>query len=253
MTRRAGIILAGGSGSRMSPITDKVNKHLLPVYDKPVISYPLEVMRVLDVDQAVIVCNERDQASYADASDWLGFWDLQISTAVQPKPDGLASAVYTARSAFGGESFDQYIVSVGDGVYVTGLDQVIGIERRAKPEQALAWVVIKEHSHPQDFGVVAIDAKDNVTAIVEKPNSPPSSFVCTGLYIFAVSLFSRIDKLTYSARGELEMSDLLESYLGQNQLRAIALPDDVLWFDVGTPDRLLDASIARRESLMSNK
>lgn len=252
MTRRAGIILAGGSGSRMHPTTEKVNKHLLPVYDTPVISFPLEVMRALGVDRTVIVCNELDQPSYADVGEWLGFTDLKVATAVQASPDGLASAIATAKPAFGEEEFDQYIVTVGDGVYITGRDQLAESGRRAQPETALAWAVTQSHPHPQDFGVVTTNNQGVVTGIVEKPTVPPTSQVCTGLYAFDPSLFSRIGELSYSARGELEISDLLQTYLDQDQLHAIALSEDVLWFDVGTPDRLLDASAARRETMNQN-
>lgn len=252
MTRRAGIILAGGSGSRMRPTTEKVNKHLLPVYDRPVISFPLEVMRALDVERTVIVCNELDQASYADIGEWLGFADLRIATAVQASPDGLASAIATAMPEFGEEDFDQYIVTVGDGVYITGLDQLAEVGRRARPETALAWTVVQPHPHPQDFGVVTTTDEGLVTGVVEKPAVPPTSLVCTGLYAFDPSLLSRISELSYSARGELEISDLLQTYLDQDQLHAIALGEEVLWFDVGTPDRLLDASAARRETVNQN-
>ena len=173
MTRRAGIILAGGSGSRMRPTTKKVNKHLLPIYDKPVISFPLEVMRVLDVERTVIVCNEIDKKSYADVSHWLGFSDLKVATTVQDSPDGLASAIATAIPTFGEEKFDQYIVAVGDGVYITGLDQLAKIGRLAQPETSLAWTVVQPHPHPQDFGVVTTTSEGLVTGIVEKPDIPP--------------------------------------------------------------------------------
>lgn len=252
MTRRAGIILAGGSGSRMRPTTKKVNKHLLPIYDKPVISFPLEVMRVLDVERTVIVCNEIDKKSYADVSHWLGFSDLKVATTVQDSPDGLASAIATAIPTFGEEKFDQYIVAVGDGVYITGLDQLAKIGRLAQPETSLAWTVVQPHPHPQDFGVVTTTSEGLVTGIVEKPDIPPTSLVCTGLYAFDPSLLSRISKLTYSARGELEISDLLQTYCSQEQLRALSLDEEVLWFDVGTPDRLLEASMARRKSIIQN-
>lgn len=249
MVRRAGIILAGGSGSRMQPITNKVNKHLLPVYDRPVISSALDVMRAWHVEHTVIVCNETDKAAFEDVGTWLGFTDLKITASVQVSPDGLASAVATARPAFAYEDYDQYVVTVGDGVYVKGLEQLAEIGSYAGPKKSLAWITVQPHKQPQDFGVVTTDARGAVTDIVEKPSSPSSSLVSTGLYAFDPSLFSRISTLTYSSRGELEITDLLKTYLYEKQLHAISLTDDVLWFDVGTPDRLLDASLARRNSL----
>ncbi|WP_413751856.1 sugar phosphate nucleotidyltransferase [Streptomyces sp. R-74717] len=247
--RVAGIVLVGGTGSRLFPATRVVNKHLLPVYDRPAIAFSMDVMTECGVDTLVLVCNAADEEIYQSIPAWLGYADIEIRTVVQKEPNGIAGAITCAREYLEPEGYERIVVALGDTLYVHSSTWAGEILTQADDTGCGAAVAVIEHPNPKDFGVVESIANGTVVSVQEKADVHHSSQVCTGLYSFDSSIWKRLESIVPSLRGELEVTSLLESYIDDGGLTAVAVPEEAGWFDVGTPDRLVNAAIARRKLL----
>ena len=249
MTTIKGILLAGGTGSRLYPLTSVVTKQMLPVYDKPLLYYPLATLMLAGIRDILVISTPEDQSSYrrllGDGSQ-LG---LSLSYAVQPQPNGIAEALLIGQSFLAGA---RVMLILGDNIFFGhGLQPVLRAARE-KAEGATVfgyWV-----SDPQRFGVVDLDAEGNPTAITEKPKDPRSHYAVTGLYFYDHRACELAAELTPSARGELEITDLNRRYLELGTLSVHRLQRGFAWLDAGTPDALLDAAnyvatLERRQGL----
>ena len=235
MTTRKGIILAGGSGTRLYPVTEAMSKQLLPIYDKPMIYYPLSVLMLGGIREIAIVTTPQDQGQFQRLLGDGSRWGVSFSYIVQPSPDGLAQAYLLARDFLNGAPSAMVL---GDNIFFGhGLPQML-----AEADQADAGgVVFAYHvADPERYGVVAFDG-DRVKAIVEKPPVPPSNYAVTGLYFLDASAPDRAATVRPSARGELEITDLLQTYLDQGQLAVRRMGRGYAWLDTGTHGSLLDA------------
>lgn len=235
MTARKGIILAGGSGTRLYPITEGVSKQLLPIYDKPMIYYPLSVLMLGGMREITVITTPDDQPQFRRLMGDGSQWGLKLTWIVQPSPDGLAQAYLLAREFLDGAPSAMVL---GDNIFFGhGLPEML-----AAADQAPAGgTVFAYHvADPERYGVVAFDG-DRVRAIVEKPKVPPSNYAVTGLYFLDGSAPERASRVAPSARGELEITDLLQTYLDEGQLQVQRMGRGYAWLDTGTHASLLDA------------
>lgn len=235
MTQRKGIILAGGSGTRLYPITIGVSKQLMPIYDKPMIYYPMSVLMLAGIREIAVITTPADQAQFqklmGDGSDW----GLSFEWITQPSPDGLAQAYLLAESFLDGAPSAMVL---GDNVFFGhGLPEVLA---RADAKTSGGTVFGYKVADPERYGVVAFDG-DEVKSIVEKPEVPPSDYAVTGLYFLDGSAPERARGVTPSARGELEITSLLETYLADKALTVEKMGRGFAWLDTGTHGSLLDA------------
>lgn len=235
MTRK-GIILAGGSGTRLWPITMGVSKQLLPLYDKPMIYYPLSVLMLGGIREIAIITTPEDQAQFQRLLGDGSQWGLSFTYIVQPSPDGLAQAYLLAADFLDGAPSAMVL---GDNIFFGhGLPETLAT---ADARQHGGTVFGYRVADPERYGVVALDGEGRVTGIVEKPAVPPSNYAVTGLYYLdgrAPELAARVKP---SARGELEIVDLLELYLAEGSLRVETMGRGFAWLDTGTHGSLLDA------------
>ncbi|MFV2054221.1 glucose-1-phosphate thymidylyltransferase RfbA [Aliiroseovarius sp. YM-037] len=236
MTQRKGIILAGGSGTRLYPITIGVSKQLMPIYDKPMIYYPLSVLMLAGIREIAVITTPEDQSQFQRMLGDGSQWGLTLTFIEQPSPDGLAQAYLLAEDFLA--SAPSALV-LGDNIFFGhGLPEML----TAADQKTTGATVFGYHvSDPQRYGVVAMDADGNVTDIVEKPEVPPSSFAVTGLYFLDGEASSRAKQVTPSARGELEITSLLEMYLERGELSVERMGRGYAWLDTGTHGSLLDA------------
>ncbi|PQO23815.1 glucose-1-phosphate thymidylyltransferase [Rhodobacteraceae bacterium WD3A24] len=233
---RKGIILAGGAGTRLHPITLGVSKQLLPVYDKPMIYYPLSVLMLTGLRDIALITTPHDRRQFMRVLGDGRQWGIRITYIEQPSPDGLAQAYLLAEDFLGG---DASAMVLGDNIFFGhGLP---GMLVRAAAKSAGGTVFGYHVSDPRRYGVVAFDADHRVTTIVEKPHTPPSNYAVTGLYFLDGTAPERARAVRPSARGELEITTLLESYLAEGQLEVERLGRGYAWLDTGTHDSLLDA------------
>ncbi|MFD0859925.1 glucose-1-phosphate thymidylyltransferase RfbA [Roseovarius aquimarinus] len=236
MTQRKGIILAGGSGTRLYPITLGVSKQLLPIYDKPMIFYPLSVLMLAGIREIAIITTPQDQDQFQRTLGDGSQWGLSLSYIAQPSPDGLAQAYLLAEDFLGGAPSAMVL---GDNIFFGhGLP-----ERLAEADaRTVGGTVFGYHVHdPQRYGVVDFAEDGTVRAIIEKPDVPPSPYAVTGLYFLDGTAPDRARKVTPSARGELEITSLLESYLQDGTLTVQQMGRGYAWLDTGTHASLLDA------------
>jgi glucose-1-phosphate thymidylyltransferase len=238
MSARRGIILAGGSGTRLYPLTRPVSKQLMPVYDKPMIYYPLSVLMLAGVREIMIITTPHDQPAFqallGDGSDW----GLSIAWAVQPEPKGLAQA-YQIGADFVGDR--PSVLILGDNIYYGhGLPQLL---RRADARTTGATVFGYWVKDPQAYGVVSFDAEGRAETIEEKPARPRSNYAVTGLYFYDGRAVDLAASLVPSARGELEITDLNRRYLEAGDLHVEMMGRGYAWLDTGTHASLLDAGL----------
>ncbi|MEI4195521.1 glucose-1-phosphate thymidylyltransferase RfbA [Roseovarius sp. E0-M6] len=236
MTKRKGIILAGGTGSRLFPITAAVSKQLMPIYDKPMIYFPLSVLMLAGLRDIAIITTPEDQDQFRRLLGDGSQWGLSLSYIEQPAPEGLAQAYLLTEEFLDG---CPSAMVLGDNIFFGhGLPLLL---KSALAQEEGGTVFGYRVSDPQRYGVVAMDGDGTVTDIIEKPADPPSNYAVTGLYFLDATAPERARAITPSARGELEITTLLQSYLRDGTLSVQQMGRGYAWLDTGTHASLLDA------------
>jgi glucose-1-phosphate thymidylyltransferase len=232
-----GIVVAGGSGTRLYPMTFSVSKHILPIYDKPLIYYPLAVLMMGGIRDILLISTARDLGDFQALLGTGEQWGLNLAYAEQARPEGIAQALLIAANFIGGS---HCAMVLGDNIfYGHGLPELVETAFARRPG---ATVFAYRVADPARYGVLEMDGADRPISIEEKPSSPKSDWAVTGLYVYDNDAVSIAKSLRPSARGELEITDLNAAYLSRGHLHAQKLGRGFAWFDAGTPDSMLEAA-----------
>jgi glucose-1-phosphate thymidylyltransferase len=232
-----GIILAGGAGTRLYPLTKSISKQIIPIYDKPMIYYPLSVLMLAGIRDILVISTPQDISLYQDLLHDGSQLGLNISYEIQPSPDGLAQAFIIGESFIGN---DDVCLVLGDNIYYGhGFPTIL---RDAASLEDGAVIFGYYVTDPERYGVVDFDKERNVISIEEKPENPKSNFAVTGLYFYSNDVIAKAKSLKPSARGELEITDLNKLYLQEKRLKVNLLGRGMAWLDTGTHESLLQAS-----------
>jgi len=244
-----GIILAGGSGTRLYPVTHVTSKQLLPVYDKPLVYYPLSTLMLAGIRDILVITTPQDVSRFEQLLGDGSQWGIKLSYAVQAKPEGIAQAFIIGRSFIGNDSC---ALILGDNIFY-GHNLSVDLQQ-AGQKSAGATVFAYPVSDPERYGVVDFDETGKAIAIQEKPKAPKSNYAVTGLYFYDNQVVDIAQQLRPSARGELEITDINQYYLELEQLKVVVMSRGMMWLDTGTHDSLHDAAsfiqtVEKRQSL----
>ena len=237
MKNRKGIILAGGSGTRLYPLTKAISKQIMPVYDKPMIYYPLYVLMAAEIREVLIITTPRDNETFKELLGDGKRWGMHIEYQIQEKPNGLAEAFIIGENFIGDSNVS---LILGDNMFYGGdLNDVLKCANAREDEATIFGYKVKD---PRRYGVVEIDENGNAVSIEEKPSEPKSNYAVPGLYFYTNDVVEIAKNVKPSARGELEITSVNEEYMNRGKLKVEKLGRGMAWFDTGTHDALIETA-----------